>query len=322
MSDPSRELARSFGTVAETYDRARPSYPAEAAEWLVGQAAGESLRILEIGAGTGKFTELLAATGHQVIATDPSPEMLGYLKVRVPGVEAMVATAEHLPVESGSADVVVVAQAFHWFATAEALAEIGRVLRPGGTLGLVWNVRDTGIPWVRKLGAIIEHLERRTETVEVLRDCAYFDEVAEREYRFWQHLRRDELFDLVRSRSNVATLSEHERADIISRVGALYDDYGRGPDGMKLPYLTRCYKATLVRNPPAPILHEQPDPVLEQPDPVLEQTDASPSNAPHHGDRAPHDPEATAPLDRSALPQAQVSPTGPEDTGTLLIDFR
>lgn len=299
MSDPLRDLARSFGPVAETYDRARPSYPVEAADWLVGQAHGDPKRVLELGAGTGKFTELLVAAGHHVIATDPSPEMLGYLKVRLPGVEAMVSTAESLPVPSRSVDVVVCAQSFHWFDHDVALTEIARVLRPGGTIGLVWNERDTGIPWVRKLGAIIEHMPSRTDSVEELRDCDYFDEVAEREYRFWQHLRRDELFDLVRSRSNVAVLPEHAREDVLARVGALYDDYGRGPDGMKLPYLTRCYKTTVINQPPAHVVMSR---VVDDAIAVV-------------------DADATG-TTSSPLPEARPTPSGPEDTGTLLIDFK
>lgn len=302
MSDPSRDLARSFGPVAETYDRARPSYPPEAADWLVGQATGDPKRVLELGAGTGKFTELLIAAGHHVIATDPSSEMLGVLKVRVPGAEAMVATAESIPVPSRSIDVVVCAQSFHWFDHDVALAEIARVLRPGGTIGLVWNERDNGIPWVRKLGAIIEHQPNRTDTVEELRACDYFDEVAEREYRFWQHLRRDELFDLVRSRSNVSVLPEHQRADVLDRVGALYYDYGRGPDGMKLPYLTRCYKATVIGHPPEHVVMER---VVDDAIGVLDA-----------------DTEATGAVSGSPLPPARPTPSGPEDTGTLLIDFK
>lgn len=298
MSDPSRDLARSFGPVAEAYDRARPSYPPEAADWLVGPAKGDPKRVLELGAGTGKFTELLVAAGHHVIATDPSPEMLGYLKLRVPGAEAMVATAESIPVPSRSIDVVVCAQSFHWFAHEVALAEIARVLRPGGTVGLVWNERDTGIPWVRKLGAIIEHQPNRADSVDELRSCEYFDEVAEREYRFWQHLRRDELFDLVSSRSNVSTMPEHARADLLDRVGALYDDYGRGPDGMKLPYVTMCFKSTVTNHPSEHVVMER---VVDDAIGVLDA-----------------DAEATG----AVLPPAGPTSSGPEDTGTLLIDFK
>ncbi len=247
MSDELRDHALSFGPVAEAYDRARPSYPAEAAAWLVGPKRSA---VLELGAGTGKLTELLVAAGHDVVATDPLPEMLGKLRSRVPGARAAVATAERIPVASRSADVVVSAQAFHWFDHDVALAEIARVLRPGGVLALVWNARDEGIPWVRKLGSIIGSSDNRLDLVDPVVESAYFGPVEQQEFRFWQSLRRDDLFDLVRSRSYVALLDDAERDELLRRVGALYDDYGRGPDGMQLPYLTRCYRAVVQAAPP------------------------------------------------------------------------
>jgi SAM-dependent methyltransferase len=256
MSDELRDHALSFGPVAKAYDRARPSYPGDAAAWLVGPRRSA---VLELGAGTGKLTELLVAAGHDVVATDPLAEMLGHLRARVPGARTAVAAAEHIPVASRSADVVVCAQAFHWFDHEVALAEIARVLRPGGVLALVWNARDEGIPWVRKLGTIIGSSDNRTDLADPVTESPYFGPVEQREFRFWQSLRRDELFDLVRSRSYVAVLDDERREELLTRVGALYDDYGRGPDGMQLPYLTRCYRA-VVESAPPPRLPDRPAP--------------------------------------------------------------
>ena len=276
-----RSHALSFAGVAEAYDRARPSYPPDAAEWLVGK---QHATVVELGAGTGKLTELLVAAGHDVIATDPLPEMLGRLRNRVPGTKVAVAGAEHIPVASRSADVVVCAQSFHWFDHSVALPEIARVLRPGGVLALVWNSRDEGIPWVRKLGAIIGSADNRIDLADPVAGSEHFAEVDHQEFRFWQSLRRDDLFDLVRSRSYVALLDDAERDDLLGRVGALYDDYGRGPDGMQLPYVTRCYRAVVRHRAPAP-------PVIEPGEP-------------------------TQPIGR--IPN-QAGP--PDDPGTLLIDF-
>lgn len=312
MSEQMRDPGRSYGAVAEAYDRARPSYPAEAAVRLVGRAGGDPLRVLEIGAGTGKFTELLVATGHRVIATDPSPEMLGFLTARLPDVPTLVATAEQLPVPSRSVDIVVAAESFHHLDHDRALAEVARVLRPGGTFALVWNFRDEGIPWVRKLGRIIG-AEKGEELVAPLRACEYFDDdLGESEYRFWQDLRRPELFDLVRSRSAVAVLPEHEREDVLDRVGALYDDYGRGPDGMKLPYLTRCYSTTVTNQPPPPVVMER---VVDDAIALIDSDSGTDSAAPFDG-------EATQAMRHPLLPESRPSASGPEDTGTVLIDFR
>src|SRR4051812_49104988 len=119
----------SFGGVADAYDHGRPTYPREAAAWLVGS---EFAHLLELGAGTGKLTEQLLALRHRVLATDPLEEMLRRLRARLPAVRAVVGSAERIPMRARSVDVVVAAQAFHWFDPERALPEIARVLRPGG----------------------------------------------------------------------------------------------------------------------------------------------------------------------------------------------
>ena len=135
--------AKAFGGAAEVYDRVRPGYPPEAIDWF-GIEPGQTL--IDLAAGTGKLTVRLLDTGARVIAVEPSEGMLAVLRERAPGAEALAGTAEAIPLGDASADLVLVAQAFHWFANDEALAEIHRVLRPGGTLGLVWNRRDLNDP--------------------------------------------------------------------------------------------------------------------------------------------------------------------------------
>ena len=144
--------AASFGSVADVYDRARPGYPDEAVRWLVGDAPR---RVLDLAAGTGKLTRSLVAAGHDVVAVEPAEEMLAHLRAAVPAAEALVGTAEAIPLPDASVDAVTVAQAFHWFDPPAALREIARVLRPDGALGLVWNTRDEREPWVRRLGELI-----------------------------------------------------------------------------------------------------------------------------------------------------------------------
>ena len=116
--------------------------------WLVGD---EPCDVLDLAAGTGKLTRALAALGHRVTAVEPLPEMIEHLHAAVPAVTTIEGTAEAIPVSAGSFDVVTVAQAFHWFDQLVALAEIGRIMRPGGTLGLIWNTRDEAEPWVAEL---------------------------------------------------------------------------------------------------------------------------------------------------------------------------
>lgn len=137
--------ARAFDGAAERYERGRPGYPPEAVRWLSEVLGiGPGTTVVDLAAGTGKLTRLLVPTGATVVAVDPVPGMRRVLTRLVPGVTMLDGTAECLPLPSASVDAVVVAQAFHWFDGPVALAEIHRVLRPGGGLGLLWNRRHGG----------------------------------------------------------------------------------------------------------------------------------------------------------------------------------
>jgi len=149
-----------FSHAAQAYAQGRPDYPAELQPWLqqvLGLAPGR--QVLDLGAGTGKFTRLLTRTGAQVTAVEPVAEMRAQLSAGLPGVPVLEGTAEALPLPDASVDAVVCAQAFHWFANEAALQEIHRVLRPGGSLGLVWNVRDESVDWVARLTTLITPYE-------------------------------------------------------------------------------------------------------------------------------------------------------------------
>ncbi len=243
MDEDVRRRARSFGSVAQTYDRGRPSYPREAVQWLIGRRGAA---VLELGAGTGKLTAELVALGHDVHATDPDDAMLDVLRERVPRARASNTSAEEIPLGDRSVDVVIAAQAFHWFDHDLALPEIARVLRPGGHLALVWNLRDERIPWVRRLGRLIGTQEQDTDPAEMLVNSKLFGFVEQQEFKSWQDVNRETILDLVASRSNVAVLGEEERAAKLAEVLAFYDDYGRGMDGMQLPYVVSCHKALVV----------------------------------------------------------------------------
>ncbi len=248
--DASR-LATSFAGVADAYQRARPSYPDDAVAWLVSGSTHETprgpARVLELGAGTGKLTRSLLDAGHRVLATDPLEPMLSHLAAAAPEAIAARGTAEQIPVRSRWADVVVSAQAYHWFDRDRALPEIARVLKPSGHLALVWNERDERIPWVKRLGRLINvgHVEQETDPTNELLTTNLFGFVDQATFRFWQPLDRPRLRDLVMSRSHIAVMDETDRAEVLSEVDALYDHYGRGNDGMLLPYVTHCFRASV-----------------------------------------------------------------------------
>jgi SAM-dependent methyltransferase len=232
----------SFAEVAGAYERGRPEYPEEAVRWLAGN---EPRDVVDLGAGTGKLTRALVAFGHRVTAIEPLPEMLELLPARAPGAFAILGTAEVIPLPDSHADVVTCAQSFHWFDRSLALPEIARVLRPAGRLALVWNTRDDREPWVARLSAIIGEERVRQDDLlpDTLDESSLFGPVEHVEFPHEQHLDRDTLLELVRSRSYCAKLTPPEREPILREVAALYDEVA-GADGIRLPYVTECYRAT------------------------------------------------------------------------------
>ncbi|MGA8246085.1 MAG: class I SAM-dependent methyltransferase [Nocardioides sp.] len=260
------DWAHSFGGVAEAYERGRPSYPAEAVRWMLGD---QPRSVLELGAGTGKLTRVLVELGHDVHPTDPDPAMLTLLEEHLPGTRTAVAGAEDIPLADASVDAVVAAQAFHWFDLDRALPEIARVLRPGGRVALVWNQRNEKIPWVRRLGALIGTQEQLRDPAQSLIFSELFGFVEEEEFSHWQVIDRRSIQDLVLSRSNIAVLDEAARAAKLAEVVAFYDGFGRGMDGMQLPYVSRCFRATVLDRPASSSASEGGEASPDDPDDEL-----------------------------------------------------
>jgi SAM-dependent methyltransferase len=222
--------AAGFARAADVYERARPSYPDEAIAWIVAQTGlGPGGVVVDLAAGTGKLTRLLVPTGAQVVAVEPVREMRDKLAATSPGAEALDGTAESLPLTDGSADVITVAQAFHWFEPDAALPELHRVLRPGGLLVLVWNMRDLDDP----LQAAIEELLlpfRRSAGAQrygvwraPLERSPLFGPSTEASFRYDHPSTADDLCDRVASTSFIAAMEPGERDRLLVRVRALAD---------------------------------------------------------------------------------------------------
>lgn len=241
-AEPAQERALSFGANPAGYDDHRPDYPAEAVRWLVGS---NHARILELGSGTGKLTRAMLALGHDVVATDPSPQMLSLLRRQTPKAHVTIGRAEDIPLASSSVDLVVAGQAFHWFDRERALPEIARVLRPGGFLCLAWNRGDHKVPWVRRLFALMD-ITDRDAGADPVAGSELFATSDQRVFRHWQDFYRDGLIGLVASSSKAGTLTAAERSALLDEVAELYDGYGRGPDGMRMPWMTYCYRARVT----------------------------------------------------------------------------
>jgi SAM-dependent methyltransferase len=242
--DQKLEHALSFGGVADVYEASRPGYPAEAVAWLVRQ---DEARVIDVGAGTGKLTRALASAGHEVVAVDPSPEMLEVLRKTVQGVETLVGTGERMPLPDESADAVTFAQAWHWVEALKASEEVGRVLKPGGHLGLIWNFRDDRVDWVRELSvAMHADGDQYTDGMGDPHVHAPFGEPERAQFEWSQPYTREGMLDLVRSRSYYAVMMPEQQRETLDGVRRLLDTHEKtaGSETISLPYVTMAFRYT------------------------------------------------------------------------------
>jgi SAM-dependent methyltransferase len=249
-TDVHRAAATGFADGADIYAASRPSYPGEALDWLRDRIEiGPDSRVVEVGAGTGLFTRLLLETGAKALATDPVAEMLAHLASTVPSVATAIATAEALPVAAESVDAVICATAFHWFATPQVLAEFRRVLRPGGRIGLIWNVRDNEVPWVRRLSEITDRYQddaprQKSQAWRDVFPAPGFTPLHETEMRY-DHAGSPEEVVIGRtlSTSFIAALPEDRRASLVDEVRAMIAATPElaGKSEVRFPYVTRAY---------------------------------------------------------------------------------
>ena len=241
------EMSTSFGSEAAAYEAGRPDYPAEAVTWMLepAQRAGRHIRVADVGAGTGKLARVVLVLGAEVVAIDPDPEMLMMLRAHVHGVPTFVGSAEDLPLPDAGLDAVVLGQAWHWVEPVAASEEVGRTLRSGGVLGLIWNIRDESEPWVRRLSEVLHgsHAE------EMLADgdpplAPPFGAAEAKQWHWVRPITRDGLLAMARSRSYIITATPDDRAAIEHNLGKLFDDIGAEGDAViDLPYVTRAYRA-------------------------------------------------------------------------------
>ena len=205
-----------FGGAAADYARGRPSYPLDAITWALPLGARY---VLDLGAGTGRLTERLLAVGMDVVAVEPLADMRQHIPAAA---DVRDGTAEAIPLPDASVDAVVAGHAFHWFDVPRAMAEICRVLRPGGTVGLFWNMLDDREPWVHAFATTI-NAEERLSAMPGGEHPPYAD-VAGMSYperRMFPHTERydaDRLAAFVRSRSQTILLDDDERDALLETV--------------------------------------------------------------------------------------------------------
>ena len=244
-----KERARSFGAVAEDYNRFRPGPPEAAVAWVLPQRTGIAV---DLGAGTGALSEVLARLVPHVVAVEPDRRMLSVLGRRAPGVHRTVGKAEEIPLRGASVDVVAVSSAWHWMDQGQALAEAGRVLREGGVLGVMWSGPDRSVPWVAEVLAASRRPSpsqsgpRAARRLEVP-SAGPFHSPETRTFTASVQYRVDDLVGLAASYSSVITLQESEKKATLARVAARVaelDDL-RDLDWVALPVRCQCWRASV-----------------------------------------------------------------------------
>ncbi|HVP66724.1 MAG TPA: class I SAM-dependent methyltransferase [Anaeromyxobacteraceae bacterium] len=233
---------------AHRYDVARPDYPEDAVEWLAAALAlGPAVRVLDLGAGTGKLSDLVAPRCGSLVAVEPIAEMRRALSHRVPRVQAVAGVAQALPLRDGAVGAVVCGQSFHWFATTPALAEIHRVLAPRGRLGLLWNQRDESRPWVRELGELLRPLEgdaprfRTGRWRDPFEASTLFSPLASKDFANEQAGPPERIVERIATTSIVAALPEDRRAGVLEAVRAIAQREAGADGQVTLPYVTHAY---------------------------------------------------------------------------------
>jgi len=254
MTDEATFEARrtSFGAGAATYDAVRPRWPEETVRWLLG-SPDLALRVVDLGAGTGLGTRTAAGLGHEVVAVEPSHEMVAALReaaARLPDatsgrITALEAPAERLALRDASVDAVTCFQAWHWFDHARVASECARVLRPGGSLGLAWNLWSAELDWVRRLADVVGTPEMlwdpaRGESGIDTPGVAGFTGPERTQFRLDQQLTADELVLLASSWSPVAVRAD--RDEVLTRVREIGERAADAGGRLTFSYVSDCYR--------------------------------------------------------------------------------
>jgi SAM-dependent methyltransferase len=226
---PLHRLAESFDEVADAYERGRPEYPPAVAGAVAAELhAAHGARVLDLGAGTGKLTRALLGIGLDVVAVEPQARLRGLLAESIGGERVHDGTAEAIPLPDDSVAAVTVADAFHWFDHGPALAEIGRVLEPGGGLAVIWTVPDwSGASWAHDVGTRMAKLRPKHPAFDgprwedALRAARGWTAVREIRVTFARPASPERSLDYIASVSWVAAMPGGPRAEFLEEIGTL-----------------------------------------------------------------------------------------------------
>jgi SAM-dependent methyltransferase len=243
------ERATSFGTIALDYDRYRPAPPPAVADWLL---PGDATRVADVCAGTGGFSRVLAGRVDEVVAVDLDLRMVS-LASAIPGVAAVSARGEALPVPASSLDAVTVSSGWHWLDHDLAVPEIARALRPGGVLGVVWGGASRRVEWVRELLGRRRSSHHEGGHVRELRipDGQPFSQPESRDIEWTISRTPSELIGLVATYSRFIALGPRERRNVVRRAVTVLENHPllRGRARIELPMTSQCWRAVRLEEP-------------------------------------------------------------------------
>jgi SAM-dependent methyltransferase len=222
-------LAEQFASVAEAYERGRPEYPPAAVGALAAELElGPGAPVLDLGAGTGKLSRALVAGGLDVMAVEPLASLREVLAEKIGAHRVRDGVAEAIPLPDASVDAVTVADAFHWFDRPRALAEIRRVLRPGGGLAVISTVPDwRGASWAHELGTLVASTRPEhphfdgPDWRDVVRDAGGWSEPWDVRITTWPPAHPERIVDHMGSMSWIAGMPADERAATLERMRTL-----------------------------------------------------------------------------------------------------
>ena len=244
----------SFGAVADDYDRLRPPPPEAAIDWLVPEGCQVAV---DVAAGTGLLSRALARKVPQVIAVEPDDRMADVLRARSSGVQpghirVARGTGESIPLPDASADGVFISSAWHWLDPERAAAEIARVLRDGGRLGLIWTGRDRETDWIRELDALVRDSARPGgprdgqgggRRREIVLPDELFEDAQTASFTYTRAMTTDDVVGMLATYSGVITADPQDREDGLALARAALERRFPGAGEIDVPMRSWCWRA-------------------------------------------------------------------------------
>jgi len=245
-----------YNRIAGNYEKERPEYPEPAISfWTQALGLQSGKKVLDLGSGTGKLTRALEPFGLSLIAVEPVPELRMVFSEQFPLVPVLGGQAEKIPLESETLDAVVVGTAFHWFEGETSLKEIARVLKPGKSLGLIWNVFDGEVEWVKQIRALLEDEENRAthddlKWQEVFQKTSLFTPLQAKTIRYSYPGTVQDVIDRVYSAKVMGKFSALQKAKVIKKTLEILDSYPetKGKEIFEIPYRIEIYWCHLMEN--------------------------------------------------------------------------